>query len=202
VPVSREWVPSADSSGCKVPSVEEVVPTQNLKLANGSTHEGFAMDIIEAIHAIALGSGPGPQAGEPIVENESDDFRHFIGSVFSVVPTSALPPPDKQRRKGGLWLTSAEPSHRSSKQAAKKTVVLVSQRATNCLIKELDLVGSGQPIAEAAKKKFSELFQEPLAHKSIAAIRVATRLADDYISRAAAAMAANEMVAQAEATTA
>jgi hypothetical protein len=64
--VSREWVPLADSSGCKMPSAEEVVsveevPTQSLKLASGPDHDGLAVDITEAVHAIALGSGPGPQ---------------------------------------------------------------------------------------------------------------------------------------------
>jgi hypothetical protein len=46
-----------------------------------------------------------------------------------------------------------------------------------------------------------EQFQGPLVPKSITAIRVATRLADDQITKAAA-MAADEIVAQAEATTA
>jgi hypothetical protein len=50
------------------------------------------------------------------------------------------------------------------------------------------LIEPGQPIAEVAKKRFSELFQEPLTHKSIAA----ARLADDDFSRAAAAMATAE----------
>jgi hypothetical protein len=85
----------------------------------------------------------------------------------------------------------------SSRQATKKIAFLVSQCATSRLIRELHLVEQGQPIAEVAKKRFSELFQEPLTHKSIAA----ARLADDDISRAAAAMAADEMAA-AEATVA
>jgi hypothetical protein len=42
------------------------------------------------------------------------------------------------------------------------------------------------------------MFQGPLAPKSIAAVRAATRLTNDEVIRAAVAMAADEITAQAE----
>jgi hypothetical protein len=46
--------------------------------------------------------------------------------------------------------------------------------------------------------KYSAPFQGPLAPKSIAALRVATRLGDAEVSRAAAALATDELAAQVE----
>jgi hypothetical protein len=44
-------------------------------------------------------------------------------------------------------------------------------------------VGPSEPISEAAHKRFSDLFQGPLAAKSIDALRAATRLGDAEVSR-------------------
>jgi hypothetical protein len=78
----------------------------------------------------------------------------------------------------------------------------VSQRATRRLIRELDLLGPGDQFDEAAMKSFTKLFHSPLAPKSIAVIRAATHLAEDDMTKASAALASEETVAQAEATSA
>jgi hypothetical protein len=68
-------------------------------------------------------------------------------------------------------------------------VVPVSQRATTRLIKQLDLAGAGEAASAAAFKQYAAMFQGPLAPKAIAALRAATRLADDDVSKAAVALA-------------
>jgi hypothetical protein len=101
------------------------LPAQNA--GNGKLHESGhvqdvnTMDIADAVHAIKLDSGPGLQdarAGEEDEEGKLDDSRLFVASVFPVAPNSALAAPEKQRRKGGHRSASAEPSHRSIRQAA------------------------------------------------------------------------------------
>jgi hypothetical protein len=96
----------------------------------------------------------------------------------------------------------AEPSRRSLWQAAIKTVVLVSQRATNRLIRQLDLAGSSEPIGDAALQQYIDHFKGPLAPNTIAAIRATTRLADGTIPQVAAALAQEELAAQVNAAVA
>jgi hypothetical protein len=69
-------------------------------------------------------------------------------------------------------------------------------------MRELVLVGPSEPISEVAHKKFSDLFQGPLAAKSIAALRAATRLGDAEVSMVASALATDELAAQVETTAA
>jgi hypothetical protein len=61
------------------------------------------------------------------------------------------------------------------------------------------LAGTGEPVSEAAYKEYAALFKGPLTPKAIAALRVATRLANDDVSRAAVALAMEEMAAEVEA---
>jgi hypothetical protein len=56
------------------------------------------------------------------------------------------------------------------RQAAIKASVPVSQRATIRLIRELELAGPGEPISEGVRKQYTDLFQGPLAAKSVAAL--------------------------------
>jgi hypothetical protein len=80
--------------------------------------------------------------------------------------------------------------------------ILMSKRATNLLIRQLELAGPGKKIDDAAKQSYVKLFQGPLTPKSITAIRTATRLADDQITRASMAMAVDKITTQAKAATA
>jgi hypothetical protein len=57
-------------------------------------------------------------------------------------------------------------------------------------------------MGEAELRQLADLLRGPLAPKTIEAIRAVTRLADDQITRAAAAMAKDELAAQIEAYTA
>jgi hypothetical protein len=68
------------------------------------------------------------------------------------------------------------------------------------LIQQLDQVGPGTPVGEEELKQPAELLQGLLASKTIEAIRAATHLADDQITRAVAAMAADEATSQTKAT--
>jgi hypothetical protein len=82
------------------------------------------------------------------------------------------------------------------------SAVPVSQRATTRLINQLDLVETGGHIGKEVFKRFADLFRAPLAAKTIEVIRSTTKLADDQVTKAAAAMAADEMAAQMDSTVA
>jgi hypothetical protein len=58
--------------------------------------------------------------------------------------------------------------------------------------------GPGELVSEVVRKQFSALFQGPLAPKSIAALRAATRSGDAEVFRVAAALAMDKLVAQVE----
>jgi hypothetical protein len=128
--------------------------------------------------------------------------RLFLAEVFATAPSPTLPALAQKRRKGGPRSASAEPSCRSARQAAIKSVVPVSQRASSRLIRQLDIAETGAPVGEVELRQLADLLHGPLAPKIIDAIRAVTRLADDQVTRAAAAMAMDELAAQAEAYTA
>jgi hypothetical protein len=62
-------------------------------------------------------------------------------------------------------------------------------------MRELELVGPGDPVSETAKEQYAALFQGTLAPKTIAALRAATRLGDAEISKVASALAVDELAA-------
>jgi hypothetical protein len=119
-------------------------------------------------------------------------------NIFPSASASALPTLARPRRRNCIRSVSTEPSRRSVKQAALKSAVLVSQRATTCLVRQLDLADPGDQIAEEVFKRFADMFKARLAAKTIEAIRSTSRLADDQVTKAAAAMVADEMAAQME----
>jgi hypothetical protein len=96
---------------------------------------------------------------------------------------------------------SVEPSRKSDRQAAKRSAVLVSQRATARLIHELELAGTGGKIGDEVVRKYSAMFQGALEPKTIAAIRAATRLQDSRMVEVVDALASEELAAQVDAAT-
>jgi hypothetical protein len=216
VPVSKDWA-LREAAADKFPALlHPTVEFENPHSPAAMGHDGPVDKIVVVVGSLELvannGSykiaapitGPGGPT-EPVdfqIEdsNTTSGSHHLVGVMFADIPASALPALSYQRCKANTHFASAEPSRRSSRQATNKTAILVSKRATSCLIQQLELVGPGDKIDSDAQKKFEELFQGPLAPQSIAAIHVATRLADDQIMKAAAAMAANELAAQVEAS--
>jgi hypothetical protein len=81
-------------------------------------------------------------------------------------------------------------------------VIPVSQRATNRLIRQLDLMGLAEPIGEEALRRYASLFDGPLTPQSVATIRAVTHLGDDHITMVAAALVTDEMDAQVDAAAA
>jgi hypothetical protein len=61
---------------------------------------------------------------------------------------------------------------------------------------QLGLAQAGEPIGDAAMEKYAEMFQGLLAPGAIAALRAATRPANNQLSEVAAAMAQGELAAQ------
>jgi hypothetical protein len=125
--VSTEWIPSAGDSA----------PVQNLKTTDGPAQEGHVDSIVDAIQSIQLAPAPRPKAPRSDGGDEFEDSCLFLASMFPAAPSSALPPPEKQCRRGGIRSTFAEISRRSTRQAAKKMAIPVSQRATSRLIRQL-----------------------------------------------------------------
>jgi hypothetical protein len=78
-------------------------------------------------------------------------------------------------------------------------VVPVAHRATHRLIRQIDLVELGELIGDEALKKFSTMFQEPLAPKAVAVICAATKLVDPHIVTTASALAVDELATQVDA---
>jgi hypothetical protein len=74
----------------------------------------------------------------------------------------------------------------------------VSQRATTSLIRELELAGPGELFSEAVHMQYSDMFQGPLAAKSIAVLRAATHLGDADVSKEASMFDVDELPAQVE----
>jgi hypothetical protein len=69
----------------------------------------------------------------------------------------------------------------------------VSQRATTRLIRQLDLTRTGEAVSDTAFKQYAALFMCPLALNAIAALRAATCLADNDVSKVAMALAMEEV---------
>jgi hypothetical protein len=99
-----------------------------------------------------------------------NDPRVILDHIFLPVPTSALAAPalplKKVKRRNRS--ASTEPSRRSYRQAAKKSVAPVMSRTTHRLMQQLDLVQAGEPIGDVAMKKYADMFQGLLAPGAIA----------------------------------
>jgi hypothetical protein len=108
-----------------------------------------------------------------------------------------LDSPVRWQGKGPSRSASAELSRKCLHQVAKWAAIPVAQRATVHLIRELDIAsfGGGGEVADEAVKKYSAMFQGPLAPKAIAVIRAATRLENERITEAAMTMTMDELAA-------
>jgi hypothetical protein len=130
------------------------------------------------------------------------DPRALLDQMFlptlpaPAAPSLSLSPKKVKRRNRSA---SVEPSRRSCRQAAKRSVILVTQRATHGLMWQLNLVQAGEPIGDVAMEKFAEMFQGPLAPEATTALRASTRLVNNQLSKAAAAMIEGELAAQVDA---
>jgi hypothetical protein len=98
-------------------------------------------------------------------EDTAVDSRLFLDKMFPRVATPTLKAPAKQRVQAQ---SRQNLTRRSQRQAALKSSVPVSKRASSRLMRELELVGPDERILEAASKQYEVLFQGPLAPKSIA----------------------------------
>jgi hypothetical protein len=143
---------------------------------------------------LALGLTNSVQPAAP----SNDRLCLFLNNLFPSASASAFPTLARPRRRNCIRSVSTEPSRRSVKEATLKSTILVSQRATTCLIRQLDLADLGDQIAEEVFKHFADMFKARLAAKTIEAIRSTSRLVDDQVTKAAEAMVADEMAAQME----
>jgi hypothetical protein len=94
-------------------------PLQVLKSAIGPAKEAHVEFILEAVQSINIAAAE-PETGMEEMRDEPVDSRLFLNSMLPPMPNSALPAPEKQRRRAGDQSASAEPSRGSTMQAKKK----------------------------------------------------------------------------------
>ncbi|KAK3138116.1 hypothetical protein QOZ80_5AG0364760 [Eleusine coracana subsp. coracana] len=173
-------------------------------MASGS---GTSLEV-QGLGLVGHNQGPaphqavGPQQGPvPDAEASAETTQDFIDNMFKDAPpvaaTMALRPAQPSRSpRPRVRSVSAEPSRRSIRQAKQKSVVPVPMRATHRLIRQLDLAGTDEAIGDEALKRYMAMYKSPLPRKAIATIWAMTRLANGNITKAAAALAEDELVAQ------
>ncbi|GJN04040.1 hypothetical protein PR202_ga21550 [Eleusine coracana subsp. coracana] len=137
----------------------------------------------------------------PVDRLASQTAQEFIDNMFKDAPPAVAnlaprPAPAARPPRPRVRSASAEPARCSVRQAKQNSVVPVPMRATHRLIRQLDLAGADEPIGDEALKRYTAMYKSPLPRKAIAAIRAMTRLANGNITKAAAAMAEEELAAQ------
>ena len=71
---------------------------------------------------------------EPVVPTEANP-QEFLNQTFLSAPPPALDAPAPRRQRAHVRSASAEPSRKSLRQAAKKSVIPIAHRATHRLIR-------------------------------------------------------------------
>lgn len=210
-PVSKDWAPAASigvlpsSTGSRDgpelgAHVEEPASMCVQDMDIGST--GPMQLHSPELPVAELGLGEDLAQDEHSPDNNNGlDSESFLNDMFTAPPPAAVPAPAPRcpRQTPRARSSSAEPSRRSVRQSKKKFVIPVAQRATHRLIRQLDLAGVDEPIGDEAIHKYIAMYKYPLPRKAMDAIRAVMRLANGDITKATAALAAEELTAQATA---
>jgi hypothetical protein len=229
VPASKAWTPPQTGSGDRrllASDVSDSAPAVTTggavlglaalpvtdpgpegKVAGLAAQTSPVENIAAPLQLLALDEGNGPENNTPQTTQEAavqtqsvTDGRQLLNELFPAVPPPALATPACTRKEPRGRSISVEPTRRSLRQAACKSVVPVSQRATHRLIRQLNLTGPSECIGDEAVQKYTAMFNGPLAPKTIEALRAATRLADGHLTQAATALASAGVAAQVDAT--
>jgi hypothetical protein len=228
VPASKAWTPPQTGSGDRrllASDVSDSAPAVTTggavlglaalpvtdpgpegKVAGLAAQTSPVENIAAPLQLLALDEGNGPENNTPQTTQEAavqtqsvTDGRQLLNELFPAVPPPALATPACTRKEPRGRSISVEPTRRSLRQAACKSVVPVSQRATHRLIRQLNLTGPSECIGDEAVQKYTAMFNGPLAPKTIEALRAATRLAEGHLAQAATALASAEVAAQVDA---
>jgi hypothetical protein len=129
-------------------------------------------DIAIQVRSLELQETGGPAHSASLEVNDIDNpapgCRAFLDQLFPATPSPTLESPVRRWGKGLGRSVSVEPFRKSDRQAAKRSMVPVSQCATACLIREFELVGTRGKIGDEALRKYSAMFQGALEPKTIA----------------------------------
>jgi len=87
----------------------------------------------------------------------------------------------------------AAPQRKSARHAKNQSVIPVSKRATARLSRQLDFA---DVTGDEAVKRYTELYKKPLNKNVLAALRRATKLDNDSVMAASAAMVGSEEAAR------
>jgi hypothetical protein len=90
--------------------------------------------------------GPAATEGLPVLIQTlpEKDLHALLDQMFlPALPAPTAPSLSLKKIKRRNYSAYAKPSRRSCKQAAKRSVILVTQRATHRLMRQLDLVQAG-----------------------------------------------------------
>jgi hypothetical protein len=136
VPVSHEWQPpEAEEAG-----QDQMADTEARKEQSVACFGGAGLDGSGGLVEPNAEGGPIP-GGQPNTIQTQEDDSAFLDMLFPTTLHPALPsqapvqPKAKVRRRNHS--VSAEPSRRRCRQAAKRSVVPVAQRATHRFIRQL-----------------------------------------------------------------
>jgi hypothetical protein len=135
-PVSKEWVPTEGSEGglsSALPSLKKV-GTVACGLPPGPME-----NITSQVQALEIDAEPACESAAQGIQMTSLEpetvARQFLNEIFPGATTAELAPPGWQRAKIRAWTASTEPSRRSLRKVAVKSVVLSPDSTTNRLIR-------------------------------------------------------------------
>jgi hypothetical protein len=111
--------------------------------------------------------------------------------------TSALAPNLPPAKRGRQATKSASTIQLRRSAAKLKSIVSTANRATHRLIRSLDLAGQEEPVGDVALQRYRQLYKRELPEEAIRAIRVAAGLDARDVAETSAALAAEELMAQA-----
>uniref|UniRef100_A0A8I6X1G4 Uncharacterized protein n=1 Tax=Hordeum vulgare subsp. vulgare TaxID=112509 RepID=A0A8I6X1G4_HORVV len=115
-------------------------------------------------------------------------FRASKQPLITAAPARRLAAPPKSR-------ASSTPTKHSARQAANSLTVLVAQRASLRLVKELDLLGPRDKMSDEVARALLQRFDELLSDSDLAVIATLTRL-DSEALRVMASMIGPDGVAE------
>jgi hypothetical protein len=139
---------------------------------------------------------------EQVAEMMLEERRNsIVESMFVPCEQPRLEAPQMSKAKGKTRPAKAatkEPTRRSTRQQVSANSVPVSKRATQRLIRAFDIAGPSEPVGEEAMEAYIRSYDAPMTEQRIKAIRMLTSLDSGPALAAAAQLAAEQEMTEAE----
>jgi hypothetical protein len=125
----------------------------------------------------------------------------IVESMFVPCEQPRLEAPQMSKAKGKTRPAKAatkEPTRRSTRQQVSANSVPISKRATQRLIRAFDIAGPSEPVGEEAMEAYIRSYDAPMTEQRIKAIRMLTSLDSGPALAAAAQLASEQEMTEAE----